>query len=174
MIRIGKSLTPNRKTGGVITNPAVKKKKDQLIHFSWLVLLFIIPFLFFSPYLFHSPQPLILPNSTLGTDLTREILPTSVFIQQELIHWRQIPLWRPYILAGAPLAGHPVYPLFYPPYWIIAFLPIPLALNLLVVLHLGWAAAGAFLFLRQINRLSDPAAFAGAMIFGFSPGSSLM
>jgi hypothetical protein len=134
-----------------------------------LLLLFVIPFIFFFPYIFHSPQPLILPNSTLGTDLTREILPTSVFIRQELIRWHQIPLWRPYILSGAPLAGHPVYPLFYPPYWIIAVLPIPLALNLLVVLHLGWAAAGTFLFLRQVNRISDPAAIAGAMIFGFSP-----
>jgi hypothetical protein len=102
-----------------------------------LALLFLIPFTFFYPYIFHSPQPLILPNSSYGTDLTREILPTSNFIQQELAHWGAIPLWRPYILSGAPLAGHPVYPLLYPFYWMIAFLPLNLTLNLLIVLHLG-------------------------------------
>ncbi len=133
------------------------------------LLLFVLPVLFFSPYLFRSPQPLILPNSTFGTDLLRETLPTSSFIQQELNRWQSVPLWRPYIISGAPLVGHPVYPLFYPPYWIIMVLPVPLALNLLVVLHLGWAASGTFLFLRKVYRLSTPAALAGAIIFGFSP-----
>jgi len=125
--------------------------------------------LFFWRYLFFRPTPLIYPVSDLGTDLPREIWPLARFIADT---WRQsgrIPLWRPYLLSGAPLAGHPVAPILYPPHWLVLVLPISLALNLDAVLHLWWAAAGAFLFLHREEQLRQEAAFVGALVFGLSP-----
>jgi len=125
--------------------------------------------LFFWRYLFFRPTPLIYPVSDLGTDLPREIWPLARFIADTWHQSGRIPLWRPYLLSGAPLAGHPVAPILYPPHWLVLVLPISLALNLDAVLHLWWAAAGAFLFLHREEQLRQEAAFVGALVFGLSP-----
>ncbi|MCK5054149.1 MAG: hypothetical protein KAR65_07715, partial [Anaerolineales bacterium] len=90
------------------------------------------------PYIFSWPTPLIYPESSLGTDLPREIWPLANFVKQSLLATGELPLWRPYLLSGAPILGHPVAPIFYPPYWITLILPIALALNINVFLHIFW------------------------------------
>ncbi|MBI5714633.1 MAG: YfhO family protein [Chloroflexi bacterium] len=128
----------------------------------------ILVLLFFSPYLFVSPTPLIFPISILGTDLPREVLPLAHFIIETIQQTGSIPLWRSYMLSGAPLVGHPAVPLLYPPHWLILILPLPLALNIDVVLHLMWAGFGTYFYLRSIN-LRWTSAFMGAMIFALMP-----
>jgi hypothetical protein len=121
------------------------------------------------PYLLASPTPLIYPNSSLGGDLPREFWPASYFIKQSILSSGVLPLWRPYLLSGAPLVGHPIFPIFYPPHWIVLVLPLALAINLDLALHLFWMALGVYLLLRWETSASHEAAFLGALVFSQSP-----
>lgn len=66
----------------------------------------------FGQYLLTWPTPLIYPVSSLGTDLPREIWPLAYFVKHSLLTTGELPLWRPYLLSGAPIIGHPVAPSF--------------------------------------------------------------
>ena len=118
--------------------------------------------LFLSPYLFSSPTPLIYPVSELGTDLDRDVLPNLEYIANAFQTTGELPLWRDYLLSGAPLMGHPSLPLFYPPNWLLLALPLPFGLNLLAVLDFSWMGIGMYLFLRRTaGRDVLPALFGG-------------
>jgi len=121
------------------------------------------------PYIFSWPTPLIYPESSLGTDLPREIWPLANFVKQSLLTSGELPLWRPYLLSGAPIIGHPVAPIFYPPYWITLILPIALALNLNVVLHIFWMGLGTYLYMRWETGTRWEAALVSAIIFSQAP-----
>ena len=121
------------------------------------------------PYLFLKPTPLIYPESSLGTDLPREIWPLAFFVKQSLLSTGELPLWRPYLLSGAPIIGHPVAPIFYPPYWITLILPIAFAFNLNVALHIFWMGLGTYLYLRWETGIRWEAALIGAIIFSQTP-----
>lgn len=125
--------------------------------------------LLLSPYLFAWPTPLIYPISELGTDLPREVWPLAYWIKTSLAQTGELPLWRPYLLAGAPLIGHPVAPVGYLPNWLVLILPLALALNLLAVFHLWWAGLGLYLCLRWSMRVSPLAAFLPALLFAQAP-----
>jgi hypothetical protein len=140
-------------------------KKDSRILF--LILLFII--IIFNRFLFSQSPPLIMPKSDLGSDFPREIWPTVNYISQVFSTTREIPLWRPYVLCGSPIAGHPIIPFFYPLYWLTLALPTSLSLNWIVILNLWWCAAGTYLYLRNYLSASRDTAFIGAILFGLSP-----
>lgn len=125
--------------------------------------------LFLWRYLFTWPTPLIFPVSTLGTDLPREVWPLWRFMVETLRDTGHVALWRPYLVGGAPVIGHPVAPIFYLPNWIALVLPLPLALNLNAALHLWWASAGTFLILRLHHGTRWEAAFIGGLLFGVTP-----
>ena len=121
------------------------------------------------PYIFSWPTPLIYPESSLGTDLPREIWPLANFVKQSLLATGELPLWRPYLLSGAPILGHPVAPIFYPPYWITLILPIALALNINVFLHIFWMGLGTYLYMRRETGTRWEAALVSAVIFSQAP-----
>lgn len=123
----------------------------------------------FGKYLLTWPTPLIYPVSSLGTDLPREIWPLAYFVKQSLLTTGELPLWRPYLLSGAPIIGHPVAPIFYPPNWITLILPIALALNLNVALHIFWMGLGTYLYLRWETDTRWEAALVSAIIFSQTP-----
>ena len=123
----------------------------------------------FGQYLLTWPTPLIYPVSSLGTDLPREIWPLANFVKQSLLMTGELPLWRPYLLSGAPIIGHPVAPIFYPPNWITLILPIALALNLNVALHIFWMGLGTYLYLRWETGTRWEAALVSAIIFSQTP-----
>jgi hypothetical protein len=125
--------------------------------------------LLLSPFLFTWPTPLIYPASSLGTDLSREAWPVAYLVKQSILQTGELPLWRTYLLSGAPLLGHPVYPLFYPPHWLILLLPIPLAFNIDLAIHLFWMGLGVYFYLRKETSTRWEAALAGALIFSQSP-----
>jgi hypothetical protein len=110
-----------------------------------------------------------MPDSDLGTDMTRETYPLARFVADSVRETGELPLWRPYLLSGAPLIGHPVGPLFYPPDWLVVILPVALALNLNVLFHLWWSGAGMYLVLRLETHLRPAPAFIGALVFAQSP-----
>ncbi len=134
----------------------------------YIILLILLPVGFYWNYLFTLPAPLIFPNSDLGTDLPREVWPLANYVVNAIHESGEIPLWRPYQLSGAPLVGHPTAPIFYPVYWLTLVLPIPLALNLCVVIHIGWMGIGMYLLLRSLN-IKPEAAFIGAIVFSQTP-----
>jgi hypothetical protein len=134
-----------------------------------IAVMFVLLSISFSPYLFRSPAPLIFPVSELGTDLPREIWPLAHFVRDQLHKTGELPLWRPYLLSGAPLLGHPVAPIFYPLHWLVLILPIPLALNWEAALHLWWAGIGLYSFLRREEGLRWDASMFGGLAFAAAP-----
>ena len=141
------------------------KSKDSLYILGMLGCVVFI----FAPYLLKWPTKLIFPDSNLGTDFTREVLPLAKYIVEIYQDTGIIPLWRTYHLGGVPIVGHPVAPIFYPLNWLVLILPIPLALNLTIVLHLWWAGFGTYLCLRYSYNTSCRAAMLGGIIFALSP-----
>ncbi len=127
----------------------------------WFLLL---PILVLVPFL---EDFLFLPGAAY-TDLLISHYPNALFLRQSLTTWHQIPLWSDNILSGYPFAADPLSGLWYPPGWLAVILPLPLAFNLTVALHLILAGAGAYLFLRS-ERLVPWAAVLGAVTFEAMP-----
>ena len=73
-------------------------------------------------------------------------------------------LWNPHIFSGAPYFGGMQGAQLYPPNWIFLILPLPVAINWSVALHVF--AIGAFMFLWMQQRgLNAPSSFfAGATV----------
>ncbi|HET9766831.1 MAG TPA: hypothetical protein VFS60_08285, partial [Thermoanaerobaculia bacterium] len=84
-----------------------------------------------------------------------------------MVHAGELPEWNPAIHGGQPILSNPNYAAFYPPSWLGLVLPVGYALGLLVILHAGWALAGAWRLLRQLGAAADAAAL-GAMGFAAS------
>ena len=73
-------------------------------------------------------------------------------------------LWNPYYLCGAPFFGGFEAALFYPPNWLHLILPLGMALNLDIVLHVFFA--GFFTYLWALYRGQHPlAAFTAGALF---------
>ena len=130
-----------------------------------------------------------------GGDLAQFLYPTYAFAAE---WWRRgiMPLWNPYLFAGAPFVGDIQSGIFYPLNLLTFFLSAPLTfrdLEYLSVLHFFIAGAGMYAFLRfgqqevgswklEIRnralpisepptsnlQLSRSAALAGAIAFEFS------
>ncbi len=94
--------------------------------------------------------------------------PYAVLQKDALIHEQRLRLWSPLILSGAPLSANPLAGLWYPPGWLAWLLPVPLAFNLLVMLHLLWGGLGMQRLLRQ-EGLRPAAALLGALAFSMMP-----
>ncbi|HVO43641.1 MAG TPA: hypothetical protein VMT34_13505, partial [Aggregatilineales bacterium] len=133
--------------------------------------LFLLTCLPLARYLLAWPTPLIFPNEAFhyGTDLVRESWSIFRFSADTLRETGTIALWRPYLLSGAPLIGHPVAPVLYPPNALTLVLPLSTAFDLLLWFHLGWAGTGVYLYLRVVSRLRAESAFAGALIVALAP-----
>ena len=80
----------------------------------------------------------------------------------------RLPLWEPRMFAGFPLfaegqiaALYPLHPFLY------GLLPIDLATNYDILIHLAWTAIGTFLFARAL-KLHPASAFLAGVAFGMS------
>ncbi len=105
-------------------------------------------------------------------DIARFFYPTRVLYADALRQGR-LPLWTPEILAGFPLFAEMQTGALYPPHLLLyRLLPVDLALNYDILLHLGWLAVGVYLFARIRNTTRVGAAIA-ALAFaagGFGAG----
>ncbi len=80
----------------------------------------------------------------------------------------RIPLWNPDAGFGTPYLSNPENVCWYPPLRILYFLLTPVeAFNACVVLHHLFAMAGFYFFSRN-RKVSKPASFLGAVLFGYS------
>jgi hypothetical protein len=98
-------------------------------------------------------------------DLTGYHFPMK-HIVREAVRSGEFPFWNPFYSAGQPLAANPAYELFYPPQWLVYFLPFAYAFQLHIVLHFVLAAIGAFFLVRSFG-VKLPAAAIGAAAFVF-------
>lgn len=63
----------------------------------------------------------------------------------------RLPLWNPYSGGGAPLLANHQSAILYPPNWLHLILPDVVAMNLLAVAHIVWAAAGIWCFTGRLG-----------------------
>ncbi len=84
----------------------------------------------------------VLGGETLFWGLpTLQFYPWREFAFAEL-HAGRLPAWNPYLGAGAPLLANYQTAIFYPPNWLMLMLPGPLAMSLVALAHVLWAALG--------------------------------
>ncbi|MBI3741160.1 MAG: YfhO family protein, partial [Chloroflexi bacterium] len=77
----------------------------------------------------------------------------------------RLPLWAPEMMSGYPLFAEGQVAALYPPnLFLYLFLPIDLATNYAILLHLAWVALGMYFFLRAL-QLQPASAFLGAFAF---------
>jgi hypothetical protein len=100
------------------------------------------------------------------TDLLISHLPNAAFIRDTVFRYGQLPLWNAQIMAGQPFDGDPLAGLWYPPNLLLLILPLPLAFNLLFVVHFAWAGLGMYRFLRDYDLGIGPAFFGAVVLAG--------
>ncbi len=106
--------------------------------------------------------------------------PESLFSDAVISHWGaaehlrasvlagEYPLWQDTILAGGPFAANPLNKTAYPLQWLVAILPPLTYLNMMILLHLVIAIAGAYRWARVVD-LSSHAATLTALVYGLAP-----
>jgi hypothetical protein len=115
-----------------------------------------------------NPSAVAIHPGNQYTDLLISHLPNAAFIRDTLFRYGQIPLWNTQIMAGQPFDGDPLAGLWYPPNLLLLILPLPLAFNLLFVVHFAWAGLGMYRFLRD-DELGIGPAFFGGLVFAGMP-----
>ena len=73
-------------------------------------------------------------------------------------------LWNPHIFSGAPYFGGMQGAQLYPPNWIFLILPLPVAINWSVALHVFVIGAFMFFWMRQRGLNAPSSFFAGATV----------
>lgn len=88
----------------------------------------------------------------------------GIFFTRASLWHGQFPLWNPYSHCGVPWLAQMGQ--WYPPFWIYYLLPLPWAVNFMVVAHLWLAGVGLFWLLRCWHIGTYPAALAAfAFVF---------
>lgn len=106
-------------------------------------------------------------KSSNYTDIAISHFPNLLFIQQTISQHHQIPLWSNLILAGYPFAANPLSGLWYLFGWVAVLFPLPMGININLIIHISSAFVGLFIFLREEGR-SNPGAVFGAIVFSLS------
>ncbi len=136
----------------------------------FILIFLLIGLVVLAPIVPHFGADLIYPAHSSYSDLTITHWPAFAYIRDQWTATGQIPLWRTSILSGTPFAADPLSGLFYPPHW-IAFIPcVPLALafNLLMWLHISLAAATMYVLMRRWN-VNRWAALTSALAYAVAP-----
>lgn len=127
--------------------------------------LFLLPIILILPHLDGFPYP---AYSDAYSDLAITHFPNAYYLKQALTTWHSLPLWSPIILSGYPFAANPLAGVWYPPGWLALMLPLPLGINLLIVIHQIWGGVGFYRLLRS-ERLSLSSSLLGGLIFEGMP-----
>jgi len=119
-----------------------------------VLFIFTLAVLFFKKVIFAS-LPVVL-GSPILVDLTNQWYPWRLF-GFGMLRQGIIPLWNPYCFCGSPFLANWYSGLFYPPNWIFLVLPVHLALNYSIVLHVALCGVFTYAYMRVIvgDRLSS-------------------
>jgi hypothetical protein len=77
----------------------------------------------------------------------------------------RIPLWNPFMYAGAPLQANPQAQIFYPLRWLFIFLPAEKGILYFAALHAWLASALTYVLARRVFGAGILAAFTAGLIF---------
>ncbi len=122
---------------------------------------FALAFIFLLPFVFYWRAALGLGMFFFG-DIARFFYPTRVLYADALRAGR-LPLWQPEILTGIPLLAEMQTGALYPLHLVLyRVLPVDLALNYDILLHLAFLGAGTLLFART-QKISASGALLAAM-----------
>ena len=100
-----------------------------------------------------------------SADLVLLFYPYKAYAR-ELLSQGEAPLWNPLVYLGAPLLANIQAGILYPPNVLFLLFSFPAALTWSVLLHVWWALAGMYLFLRHGLGATVFAAWIGALCFG--------
>lgn len=128
----------------------------------WLWL--FIPLL---PLAFHLDK-FAYPQGSPFSDVLISHYPNFLYLRQSIALWRTIPLWSPLIFSGYPFFANPQSGLWYLPGWLGVILPLPLAFNLLTLMHLLWGGVG-FYILARTQGLGEEGALLSALGWELMP-----
>ena len=138
----------------------------QWLAFIVLPSAFILFALLFLAPLTLCPNCVPYPPGSPYSDLMVTHLPNAEYWREAVTRYRQWPLWNAQLFGGQPFAGDPLAGIWYPPNLLLLVLPLPLAFNVLFVLHLAWAGYGTFRLLRAQGLQVGPALFGGIVFAG--------
>ncbi len=99
-------------------------------------------------------------------DMRDVFIPLESFFRQEQLQGN-IPAWNPAISFGFPVLAAAQIGFFYPPLFILRFMPVYIELPVILVVHLVAAVIGMFLFARRL-KLSSEAALLTTLAFVLS------
>ena len=159
-----------------------RRRADLLI----LVVLFLLPLLLFWPVTLggktllpadnlYQWQPwksaaaqfnTQIPQNQLVSDLILENYSWKHFIVESISN-RQIPLWNPYLFAGAPFLANGQHSAYYPFSVLFYFLPLTIAYGWFTVLQLFLAGAFMYVFTRVLG-MGRLASLTAAIIYQLS------
>lgn len=125
------------------------QKREAWSKYDWLAILtlFLLALVYFY-------------NVVIPTD-SRILSDQNTDTRYQLFYWRYfgfntltkgiVPLWNPYIYGGAPFVAGVQSAIFYPLNVIFLILPIPVAINYSIILHVFLSGVFTYLYLRYIN-----------------------
>src|SRR2546427_75169 len=118
------------------------------------------------------------PKVLLGThtffyrDFGAYCYPLTFYTRWSLLRG-ELPLWNPYIQCGVPHLAQ--LGQWYPPLLVASFLPMPWAVNFVLLLHLVWGGIGMYWLARRLGAGGFAASFAAtAFVFNGVTLSSLL
>ncbi len=120
----------------------------------------LIPLVILVPGMAGFPYP---PSPGSYSDISITHYPNAIFLRNTILQEHTLPLWSPTILSGYPFNANPLSGLWYPPGWLAILLPLPLAFNMSIFLHLLWGGIGMVLLLRDEKVSAFPALFGGVI-----------
>lgn len=127
--------------------------------------LFLPPIFLLSPVVAQYPFP---QHGSQYSDMVISHFPNAYYLIESLVRWRVIPLWSSTILSGYPFVANPLSGMWYLPNWIALIFPLPVGINLLIIVHLIWGGIGVFRLLKN-EGVSNVAALFGGLAFELMP-----
>ena len=118
----------------------------------------------FPPYAKSAPPEYPTPHTNIG-DLVTSFYPYHTLAARAAREWT-LPLWNPYMLAGAPFLANTQSALFYPPNFLYYLLPVPIAWTMGFFLRRILGALFMTMFVRRIGG-SPAAAIISGLLFSF-------
>ncbi|NWF69840.1 MAG: hypothetical protein HXY40_12215 [Chloroflexi bacterium] len=94
--------------------------------------------------------------------------PNAYFLRESLVAQGAFPFWREMNMAGQPFAANPLNKIAYPLQWLVLLLPPTLHLNVLIVLHSGFAAWGMWRW-TQAMGMGEAGAALSTLAYALSP-----
>jgi hypothetical protein len=144
-----------------------RKRELAIGHSVWFILALVLLW----PLVRHPGWWIWTPGAEYS-DLAVTHWPNAHFARRALWQDGQFPLWRPTIMSGTPFAANPLSQLYYPPNWLLLFLPaIPLEVgfNLSALAHLWLAGAAMYGLMRRGVGAGVWGALVAAVAYEASP-----